>query len=135
MVGGESRQTVIAPTPPTGRSKKVLSSAAPPPGRDETPLAAEQIGAALSDADGRAARKAFQTGDAYLARHEWANAEQWFRKAILLDGAQAVYHAELGQVLLVESRWPEAEAAFSAAVLLDVDNAEYRSLLKEARSH
>jgi hypothetical protein len=135
FVRPNSRQTVIAPTAPIARSKAVASSMSPPAGASETPLAAEQIGAALSDADARAARKAFEAGDTYFARHEWANAELWLRKAILLDGAQAVFHAELGQVLVVESRWPEAEAAFSAAVLLDVDNAEYRSLLKDARSH
>ena len=69
-----------------------------------------------------------------MGSHQWDQAEQSFRKTLLLDGSVAKYHAGLGSLLMVLRRWGEAEAEYVAAVLLDLDNTDYRRLVKEARS-
>ena len=96
--------------------------------------ASASIGEASSPEDREAALQAYVAGHRYFLRHEWTKAESALLKAVTLDGARALYHAELGRVYTTEERWAEAQASFSAAVLLDVDNPEYRRLLKLARS-
>jgi hypothetical protein len=92
------------------------------------------IGAPLTEEDRIAAAAAFEEGNGYLGRHEWAKAEQSYQRAILHDGSVGKYHAALGALMMVLHRWVDAEASYSAAVLIDVDNPEYRRLLKEARA-
>jgi hypothetical protein len=122
---GNGNRIVVAPTPHQQAPQPTTAGL----------VASEPIGAPKSDAAAAAARAENKVGRAHLARHEWQDAENSFRRAITLDGSVASYHADLGEVLIVGDRWDEAEAAFTAAVLLDVDNARYRERLKEARSH
>jgi hypothetical protein len=122
---GNGNRVVVAPTPHQSASQANAAGL----------VASESIGAPKSDAAAAAARAEYKVGRSHLARHEWQDAENAFRRAIALDGSVAAYHADLGEVLIVGERWDEAEAAFTAAVLLDVDNTGYRERLKQARSH
>lgn len=92
------------------------------------------IGAPSSEFARIAAVDVFADAKAYMGSHQWDQAEQSFRKTLLLDGSVAKYHAGLGSVLMVLRRWDEAEVEYVAAVLLELDNADYRRLVKEARS-
>jgi predicted Zn-dependent protease len=92
------------------------------------------IGAPSSETARDAAVGTFAEAKAYMGAHQWTQAEQSFRKTLLLDGSVAKYHAGLGSLLMVLRRWDEAEAEYVAAVLLDLDNTDYRRMVKEARS-
>lgn len=92
------------------------------------------IGAPSSESERIAAVGVFAEGNAYMGSHQWAKAEESFRKTLLLDGSLAKYHVALGSVLMILEKWKDAEAEYTAAVLLDFDNPTYRRLVKEARS-
>ena len=92
------------------------------------------IGAPSSEGERLAAVEAFAEANSYLGSHQWINAEESFRKTVLLDGSVAKYHAGLASVLMLLEKWKDAEAEYTVAVLLDLDNPVYRRLVKEARS-
>jgi predicted Zn-dependent protease len=98
-------------------------------------MAVAVVGAPASDSARLAAVKVLEDGKIYLARHEWDKAEEQFRKAVLLDGSVALYHAALGSVELVLEKWAEAQAEYTAALMIDASNEEYRQRLIDAQHH
>ena len=136
-------RTSLAPQPPVAaRSTTPTAStektpAAPAPiaaASDDTRYAQATIGAPRSEADRAAAVPLYEQGMVHFGAHRWGQAKAQFKRALILDGSVASYHAALGEVLIVEEDWAAAAAEFTAALLLDVDNAAYRARLKEARS-
>lgn len=93
------------------------------------------IGAAQTDSAEAAAVPVFADGEIYFARHEWGKAEEYFKRAVKLDGSVAQYHAALGDVELALEKWAEAEAEYTAASLIDVMNDAYRRGILRARQH
>jgi len=120
----------VAPATDASSPAKVLSKRTP---RSDDHVAIAIVGAPASDSDRVAGIKMFEVGKTYFDRHEWAQAEEYLEKALLLDGSVAAYHAKLGEVEMVLGHWEEAEAEYTAASLIDVDNPEYRAQIKEAR--
>ena len=93
------------------------------------------VGAAESDSAEAAAVRVFADGKIYFARREWGKAEEYFKRAVKLDGSVAEYHAALAAVELALEKWAEAEAEYTAASMVDVMNDEYRRGILRARQH
>jgi Zn-dependent protease with chaperone function len=137
-------RTAFAPSPPSSTGVRTMV-AKEKPGADRTaevtahPLEDERfaratIGAPRSETDRAAAVPEYERGIELLGSHYWGEAKTHFKRALMLDGSVAAYHAAIGEVFIVEEDWAAAAAEFTAALLLDVDNADYRAKLKEARA-